>query len=130
MLGIHQIAELHGCPAERLDSPELVEQQLLIAATSAGATVVSSCFHHFSPHGVSGAVIIAESHITLHTWPEFKYAAVDVFTCGDAGMTQAITQAIAAALGASRTDSKILQRGVFASPPIPAEQALASQDRV
>ena len=53
------------------------------AAELAGATIVSSNFHHFSPHGVSGVVIIAESHLTIHTWPEYGYAAVDLFTCGD-----------------------------------------------
>ena len=52
------------------------------AAIKMGATIVESCFHHFNPYGVSGAVIISESHLTIHTWPEYGYAAVDLFTCG------------------------------------------------
>jgi S-adenosylmethionine decarboxylase len=56
---------------------------MLEAAIKSGATIVTETFHHFSPHGVSGAVIIAESHLAIHTWPEFGYAAVDLFTCGD-----------------------------------------------
>jgi S-adenosylmethionine decarboxylase proenzyme len=52
------------------------------AATAMGATIVEQVFHHFSPHGVSGVVVIAESHLAIHTWPEYNYAAVDLFTCG------------------------------------------------
>lgn len=55
---------------------------MLGAAVACGATVVDKKFHHFSPFGVSGAVIIAESHLAIHTWPEYGYAAVDLFTCG------------------------------------------------
>ena len=61
----------------------MIEQHLNQAADKAGATVVSSAFHAFNPYGVSGVVVIAESHLTIHTWPEYGYAAVDIFTCGD-----------------------------------------------
>jgi spermidine synthase len=53
------------------------------AAREAGATVINSTFHHFSPYGVSGVVVIQESHLAIHTWPEYQYAAVDLFTCGE-----------------------------------------------
>ena len=53
------------------------------AALECGATVVQKCFHQFNPHGVSGVVIISESHLAIHTWPELGYAAVDLFTCGE-----------------------------------------------
>ena len=56
---------------------------MMNAALEAKATIVESTFHEFSPHGVSGVVVIAESHLTIHSWPEYCYAAVDVFTCGD-----------------------------------------------
>ena len=56
---------------------------MLQAAEAAGATIVQSVFHRFSPHGVTGVVVVAESHLSIHTWPEYGYAAVDFFTCGD-----------------------------------------------
>ncbi|WP_116126169.1 adenosylmethionine decarboxylase [Lewinella sp. IMCC34183] len=81
-LGIHILLELHGCPPERLRRPVDSERILLAAAAAMRARVVESRFHAFSPHGVSGVVVIAESHLTVHTWPEHGYAAVDVFSCG------------------------------------------------
>lgn len=80
--GRHILLELCECPRELLDSPEHLGQILESCAVRGGATVVSSSFHRFSPQGVSGVVVIAESHLTIHTWPEHGYAAVDVFTCG------------------------------------------------
>lgn len=81
-LGLQLMADFHACPAELLASPERIEAVMRGAAEACGATIVQSVFHHFNPHGVSGAVIIAESHLAIHTWPEYGYAAVDVFTCG------------------------------------------------
>jgi spermidine synthase len=60
-----------------------IERDMVAAAQKAGATVINSTFHHFSPWGVSGVVVIQESHLAIHTWPEYGYAAVDLFTCGD-----------------------------------------------
>ena len=69
--------------AENLDNPDLIDATLCEAAVAAGATILHSHFHHFTPNGgVSGVVILAESHISIHTWPERKFAAVDVFMCG------------------------------------------------
>ncbi|MGL5709373.1 MAG: adenosylmethionine decarboxylase, partial [Cetobacterium sp.] len=68
---------------EILKDPVLVDKHMNEAARIANATIVESVFHHFNPYGVSGAVIISESHLAIHTWPEYGYAAVDVFTCGD-----------------------------------------------
>jgi len=56
---------------------------MVTAAREAKATIIESRFHQFSPFGISGVVVIAESHLTIHTWPEYGYAAVDIFTCGD-----------------------------------------------
>jgi len=74
--------ELYGCKADVLNDKERIEQIMMEAAERAGATIVQKVFHLFNPHGVSGVVVIAESHLTIHTWPEYGYAAVDVFTCG------------------------------------------------
>jgi S-adenosylmethionine decarboxylase proenzyme len=81
-LGRHIILELYDCPAELLTVPAVSEEFLLEAARRMEATVVNAQFHAFSPYGVSGVVVIQESHLTIHTWPEHGYAAVDIFTCG------------------------------------------------
>ena len=82
-LGRHLLLELKNCNEEVLDDLDFLRDCLSEAAVRCGATVVGQSFYHFSPYGVSGVVNIAESHISIHTWPEYKYAAVDVFTCGD-----------------------------------------------
>ena len=80
--GTHLILDLFG--AEGLDDPEHIETVLVAAARKAGATVLSADFHHFQPNGgVSGVLVLAESHISIHTWPERRFAALDVFMCGD-----------------------------------------------
>jgi len=79
--GTHLLVDLWG--ASRLDDPEHIDAALREAALAAGATILHSHFHHFSPNGgVSGVVILAESHISIHTWPERSFAAVDIFMCG------------------------------------------------
>jgi S-adenosylmethionine decarboxylase len=83
-LGRHLIAELFDCPQHLLQDVDVVQEILVSAAKVSGATIVQLVFHEFSPFGVSGVVVIAESHITVHTWPEHRFAAVDVFTCGGA----------------------------------------------
>jgi len=82
-LGIQLVVEFFACNADILDDVEQVEQIMLDAAVAAKATIVNHCLHKFSPQGVSGVVVIAESHIAIHTWPEHGYCAVDIFTCGD-----------------------------------------------
>ncbi|MGI6343923.1 MAG: adenosylmethionine decarboxylase [Bacillota bacterium] len=82
-LGRHILAEIYGCPAQILNDVEKVEEILVNAALEAGAEIREVVFHKFSPQGVSGVVVISESHLAIHTWPELGYAAVDVFTCGD-----------------------------------------------
>ncbi|HIB76370.1 MAG TPA: adenosylmethionine decarboxylase [Flavobacteriales bacterium] len=81
-LGRHLIAEFYKCNADTLNDRELIEKLMSQAAVEMGATIVGVTFHHFSPQGVSGSVVIAESHLSIHTWPESGYVAVDIFTCG------------------------------------------------
>ena len=79
--GTHLIVDLEG--VTRIDDAEHIESSLIAAAKKAGATVLNSDFHVFSPNnGVSGVIVLAESHISIHTWPERNFAAVDVFMCG------------------------------------------------
>ena len=82
-LGKHLLLELNDCDRVILNDIPALRDILLAAAIDCGATVLSDSFHQFNPCGVSGVVIIAESHITIHTWPEHGYAAADIFTCGN-----------------------------------------------
>jgi S-adenosylmethionine decarboxylase proenzyme len=81
-LGRHLIAEYADCSVERLNDAAFLERSMLEAVRKSGATIVRSVFHRYAPQGVSGVVVIAESHMSIHTWPEYGYAAVDFFTCG------------------------------------------------
>jgi len=82
-LGRHIVIELMDCPPELLDSIEFLKKTLREAAIASNSTVISDYFYKFKPQGVSGFVLIAESHISIHTWPEYGYAAVDIYTCGN-----------------------------------------------
>ena len=82
-LGNHILVEFTGCSPEILNDVSLIEGLMNKAAEKADATIINSTFHHFSPIGVSGVVVIQESHLAIHSWPEYGYAAVDLFTCGD-----------------------------------------------
>ena len=82
-LGRHVLVEFFGCSPEILNDVVAIEHAMLTAAEKAGATIINSTFHHFSPFGVSGVVVVQESHLAIHTWPEYGYAAVDIFTCGE-----------------------------------------------
>ncbi|MGQ9569300.1 MAG: adenosylmethionine decarboxylase [Thermodesulfovibrionales bacterium] len=82
-LGIHLLIELRDCNPDILRSIEKVKKNLISAAKEAKATIIDTSFHEFNPFGISGVVVIAESHLSIHTWPEYCYAAVDIFTCGD-----------------------------------------------
>ena len=81
-IGRHLIAEFYGCEVVPLDDVELIRKHMLAAADVIGATVMGHTFHRYVPHGVSGTVVIAESHLSIHTWPENGYVAVDIYTCG------------------------------------------------
>lgn len=82
-LGRHLLAEFYDCNSNILNNIQLIEDSMCEAAEACGATIVQKDFHMFSPYGVSGVVIIMESHLAIHTWPEYGYAAVDLFTCGE-----------------------------------------------
>lgn len=82
-LGTHLLVELKDCNSKFLNDLKKVEDILVTAAKEAKATIIETRFHKFSPFGISGVVVIAESHLTIHTWPEYGYAAVDIFTCGE-----------------------------------------------
>ncbi len=107
------MADFHGCTAD-LNDPRLVMETLEQACQVAHATIVERSGHHFSPYGVTAVVVIAESHLAVHTWPEYRYAAVDLFTCGTTVDTWKAFEYVKKALGASRVEVRELQRGLVA----------------
>lgn len=82
VLGVHVLLELKECNPQLLNDLEYIRDSLYRVAGDLGATIVGESFHHFTPQGVTGILSIAESHISIHTWPEHRYAAADIFTCG------------------------------------------------
>lgn len=110
-LGRHILAEFFNCDREILNKSSEVEFFMKKAALACGATIVNSVFHTFNPHGVSGVVVIAESHLAIHTWPEYGYAAVDVFTCGNLVNPEKAIQSIQNSLKADTMESKEFIRG-------------------
>ncbi|SFJ51325.1 adenosylmethionine decarboxylase [Jannaschia pohangensis] len=107
MIGRHLILEHWG---GNLD-PETLAEAMEAAAVAAGATVLSRHFHPFEGGGVTGVLMLAESHVTVHTWPEHGYAALDLFMCGDAPV-EAAADHLDAALAPARTSRQIVPRGV------------------
>jgi S-adenosylmethionine decarboxylase len=81
-LGKHLLLELNDCNPKLLNDINFIREIMLAAANESGATVLGESFHQFSPQGVSGVILIAESHLSVHTWPEHGYAGADIFTCG------------------------------------------------
>ena len=81
-IGRHLIAEFYRCDLTILDDVDRIHSFMRQAAERIGATVLGSSFHRFAPQGVSGTVVISESHLSVHTWPEYGYVAVDIYTCG------------------------------------------------
>jgi len=99
-VGKHCILELYACDSARLDDEAFLRDTITAAAKRAGATLLNLITHRFEPQGVTGLALLAESHISIHTWPESGYAAVDVFTCGDHTMPEQACAVLAAELGA------------------------------
>lgn len=111
-LGTHLILELYECGADVIGDNDLLSEGLVRAVRKAGATIVDSIFHDFSPGGLSGVIVIAESHVTIHTWPEHRYAAVDAFTCGDPELPKRIERNLIEFLDAKSVKSTYLDRGL------------------
>ena len=112
VLGTHLLLELRGCDPELLDDLAYIRQELLRAATEVDAHVIGESFHQFTPQGVTGILSIAESHISIHTWPEYGYAAADIFTCGDHTMPERAATTIIAALRCREPELTQIRRGL------------------
>lgn len=119
VLGTHLLIEFEGCDPDTLDSVAAIQAHLTTAALRAHATIVSHTFHHFSPHGVTGVVVIEESHLSIHTWPEYRYAAVDIFTCGDTLSPWEAYTYLSSVLQAQSYQVQVINRGTTMKTPTP-----------
>lgn len=130
-LGRHILAEFFECNHDIMKDTVRIEEEMKNAALACGATIVESVFHTFNPYGVSGAVVIAESHLTIHTWPEYNYAAVDVFTCGDTVDPWDACNYLKEAFSSSEVDVVELNRGELSSSKVLRHQPMIiAEDKI
>lgn len=112
-LGRHMLLELFDCDLDKINNLENVKEALVEAARRAQCTIIDVLFHEFNPVGISGVVVIAESHLSIHTWPEYLYAAVDIFTCGEDSQPEVAANYLVEAFGSERATVVEMQRGMF-----------------
>ena len=110
-LASHLLIELYDCDSKILNDSNQVRDIFINAAKEGKATIVNELFHEFSPHGLTGVLVITESHLSIHTWPEFNYAAVDVFSCDDKLDGNKIKNILEKRLSSKKVESKIINRG-------------------
>lgn len=113
-LSRHLILELFDCNLDVINDPEKVKSALVEAARRAQATIMDIVLHEFNPFGISGIVVLDRSHLSVHTWPEYRFAAVDIFSGGDAFQPEVTTNYLIEAFGAERTSVVEMQRGILA----------------
>ena len=111
-LGTHVMLELKGCNPQLLDDLAYIRDVMITAANGVGAHILGESFHQFYPQGVTGIVAIAESHLCIHTWPEYGYAAADIFTCGTSINPQEAAQFIIDQLESQEPSIVELKRGI------------------
>ena len=128
-LGRHLLLELNGCNPKLLNDVKRVEEIMVAGAKIAKATIVGTHFHQFSPHGISGIVVIAESHVAIHTWPEHGYAAVDIFTCGDTLQPEVAAEFLVEKFQARNPSLFEMKRGLIPDAK-PAKVAAAKMAKV
>jgi len=115
-LGRQILVEYYDCDDSKINDVSYIEQALLNATKASRATIISHNFHKFNPYGVSGVVVIAESHIAIHTWPEYNYAAVDIFTCGETIDPWIIQEYLKEHFDSKNVSSMEMKRGLFKVP--------------
>jgi len=114
-LGKHLLIEYYGCALEVINREDRIREAMLDAAKRANATIVADVFHRFNPHGISGVVVIAESHVAIHTWPEHRCASVDVFSCSDKMNISVIESYLKDVFRAERSVSTEFDRGLVST---------------
>lgn len=126
MTGTHLVVELSGCDAQMLGDAAQVQAALLAAAHAGRAHVLHVFVHQFQPTGVSGIVALAESHLSIHTWPERAYAAVDVYTCGHHPLPHVAATVLSQQLHAQHTHLREIRRGIAHSEGCYVSEAMPS----
>lgn len=113
ILGKHLILEFYKCDPNVLNNEEKLSSEMKKITKDAGGHVLKVSFHKFKPHGVSGVIIISESHLSIHTWPEYKFAAIDVFTCSGDMKTDLIVKKLKNLLKTDEVIAVQLDRGLI-----------------
>ncbi|MEM3551231.1 MAG: adenosylmethionine decarboxylase [Candidatus Bathyarchaeia archaeon] len=111
-MGIHIIAEFQGVDPGKISRVEAIQVILDRVVAKSGLNVVSSSFHQFNPHGVSAVYLLSESHLSVHTWPEYYYMALDIFTCGDDGPAFRALQLLMDEFQPKHVKRKIIRREI------------------
>ena len=111
-LGVHIVADLYGCNPEIIKSAESMAETFEGAVKHAELNKLSSYYHQFKPFGATGVVVISESHLSFHTWPEHRYVAIDVYTCGDHESAFKAFDYIVEKLNPERIEKEVHFRGV------------------
>ncbi len=109
--GDHYLLDFHGCDPILIGAIKATEETMLLAATRCYSTIIEHSFHQFEPHGVSGVILIAESHFSIHTWPENAFAAVDIFTSGETMQPEIAIKVLKEGFSATRVDVTKVTRG-------------------
>jgi len=116
-LGRQILVEFYDCNENHINDVDYIENALIEATKASKATIITHNFHKFNPHGVSGVVVIAESHVAIHTWPEYGYAAVDIFTCGETIDPWVIQEHLKDSFESKNISSMEMKRGLFRVAP-------------
>ncbi|MGC8644836.1 MAG: adenosylmethionine decarboxylase [Thermoplasmata archaeon] len=111
-IGIHLVADLKGVSPSKISKVSLVKEIMESAVKSGGLTKIRSYYHQFSPDGASGVILLAESHLSFHTWPEYGFVALDIFTCGPTENAEAAFEYILDKLSPISVEYKKIERGV------------------
>jgi len=109
--GYHLMMELFGCDQDKINSRKYLHNLVKSAVKVAGLTNLGSRFHQFEPHGVTGFTLLAQSHISFHTWPEFGYLVLDIFTCGDQRQADLLAEHFLERLQPSRVSKQVVRKG-------------------
>jgi S-adenosylmethionine decarboxylase len=110
-LGIHIIAEVYFTNPEILNDDKKLVKIMEEASIEGGMTVITSSSHKFTPHGATAIVMLSESHVSIHTWPEFNYAAIDIYTCGK--NPEKVYEELMNRLPVKKSKVKIIERGLY-----------------
>ena len=109
--GIHIISDLYGCDPEKLKDMERIKYVLEMIIQQSELTTITSHFHQFNPCGVTGFVLLSESHLAIHTWPEYGYVSVDVYSCGPSDGSASAHKGIVDFFTPKKTSTSVFTRG-------------------